>query len=98
MAQCFTGETEVMTEEGLIAIEEIEIGDYVLAENTVTGEQEYKEVLNVFISQTHKLVHLITINDESETTINTTDNHPFYVEGKGWVPTIELEAGDVLRT
>ncbi len=45
-AQCFTGETLVATDEGLVAIEDIEIGDYVLAENTVTNEQEYKEVLN----------------------------------------------------
>ena len=98
MAQCFTGETEVMTDEGLVAIEDIEVGDYVLAEDTVTGEQEYKEVLNVFVSQTNKLVHVTTADDNSETTINTTDNHPFYVEGKGWVPAIELEAGDQLRT
>jgi len=98
MAQCFTGETEVMTDEGLIAIEDIEVGDYVLAEDTVTGEQEYKEVLNVFVSQTNKLVYVTTTDSESGTTINTTDNHPFYVEDKGWVPAIELEAGDILRT
>ena len=102
MAQCFTGETLVATDEGLVAIEDIEVGDYVLAEDTVTGEQEYKEVLNVFVSQTNKLVHVTTADKNSETNtetiINTTDNHPFYVEGKGWVPAIELEAGDVLRT
>jgi len=106
MAQCFTGETLVATDEGLVAIEDIEIGDYVLAEDTVTGDQEYKEVLNVFVSQTNKLVHVTTADKNSETTtetttetnINTTDNHPFYVEGKGWVPAIELEVGDELRT
>ena len=75
-----------------------DLDDYVLAEDTVTGEQEYKEVLNVFVSQTNKLVHATTTDSESGTTINTTDNHPFYVEGKGWVPAIELEAGDELRT
>ena len=102
MAQCFTGETLVATDEGLIAIEDIEVGDYVLAEDTVTGEQEYKEVLDVFVSQTNKLVHVTTADKNSETntetTITTTDNHPFYVEDKGWVPAIELEAGDELRT
>ena len=81
-----------------MAIEDIEVGDYVLAEDTETGEREYKEVLKVFVSQTNKLVHVTTVDDDLETTINTTDNHPFYVEGKGWVPAIELEAGDVLRT
>jgi hypothetical protein len=28
--------------------------------------------------------------------IRTTDEHPFWVDGKGWVKTIELEPGDVL--
>jgi len=100
-AQCFTGETLVATADGLVAIETIEVGDYVLAEDTITGEKEYKKVLKVHVSQTTKLVH-VTISDEdsSETdeTINTTDNHPFYVEGKGWVAAIELEEGDILRT
>ena len=100
-AQCFTGETLVATADGLVAIETIEVGDYVLAEDTITGEKEYKRVLKVHVSQTTKLVH-VTISDEdsSETdeTINTTDNHPFYVEGKGWVAAIELEEGDILRT
>ncbi len=97
-AQCFTGDTLVETDEGLVAIEDIEVGDYVLAEDTVTGEREYKEVLDVHVSQTTKLVHVVTTDNDSESTINTTDNHPFYVEGKGWVPAIELEAGDVLRS
>ena len=97
-SQCFTGETLIETDEGLVAIEDIEVGDYVLAEDTETGEKEYKEVLNVYVSQTNKLIHVNTTDNDSETTINTTDNHPFYVEGKGWVPAIELEAGDVLRT
>ena len=97
-AQCFTGDTLVETSEGLVAIEDIEVGDYVLAEDTVTGEQCYKEVLKVHVTQTTKLVHVTTTDDDSDTTINTTDNHPFYVEGKGWVPAIELEAGDILRT
>ncbi len=94
-AQCFTGDTLVETSDGLVAIEDIEVGDFVLAEDTVTGETKYKEVLKVHVTQTTKLVHVTTTDEDSDTTINTTDNHPFYVEGKGWVPAIELEAGDV---
>ena len=41
---------------------------------------------------------LVYVTTEDGTTINTTENHPFYVEGKGWCAAAELEAGDVCRT
>lgn len=94
-SQCFTGETLVSTETGLCPIEEIQKGDYVWSENTKTGEKELKKVLSVSITETATLIHVIT---ENGTEINTTENHPFYVEGKGWVAAAELESGDMLRT
>ena len=47
------------------------------------------------MTETTTLVHVTT---ENGAVINTTENHPFYVEGKGWCAAAELEAGDVLRT
>lgn len=91
----FTGDTLVSTADGLRAIEEIEAGDYVWSENTETGEKELKKVLSVSVTEAKALVHLTT---ESGTVINTTENHPFYVEEKGWCAAEELETGDVLRT
>ena len=44
-SQCFTGDTLVSTEYGLLPIEEIQAGDYVWSENTETGEKELKKVL-----------------------------------------------------
>ncbi len=94
-SQCFTGDTLVSTEDGLHPIEEIRAGDYVWSENTETGEKELKKVLSVSITETDQLVHVTTGNG---TEINTTENHPFYTEGKGWCVASELEEGDVLRT
>ena len=94
-SQCFTGDTLVSTESGLRPIEDIQAGDYVWSENTETGEKELKKVLSVSITETDQLVHVITGNG---TEINTTENHPFYTEGKGWCVASELEEGDVLRT
>ena len=94
-SQCFTGDTLVSTEYGLLPIEEIQAGDYVWSENTETGEKELKKVLSVSVAETKVLVHVYT---ENGTEIDTTENHPFYVEGKGWCAAAELEAGDVLRT
>ena len=85
----------VSTEDGLRPIEEIQDGDYVWSENTETGEKELRKVLSVSVTETDVLIHVTT---EDGTAINTTENHPFYVEGKGWCAAAELEAGDVLRT
>ena len=94
-SQCFTGDTLVSTEDGLRPIEEIQAGDYVWSENTENGKKELKKVLSVSVTETTTLVHVTT---ENGTVINTTENHPFYVEGKGWCAAAELETGDVLRT
>lgn len=47
------------------------------------------------MTETKALVH---VTMENGTVINTTENHPFYVEGKGWCAAADLEDGDVLRT
>ena len=93
-SQCFTGDTLVSTEHGLRPIEEIQAGDYVWSENTETGEKELKKVLGVSVTETTVLVH---VSMEDGTEINTTENHPFYVEGKGWCAASGLEDGDILH-
>ena len=79
-------DTLVSTEDGLRQIGKIQAGDYVWSESTETGERELRKVLSVSVTETKALIHV------------TTENHPFYVEGKGWCAAAELEAGDVLRT
>ena len=90
---CFTGDTEVYTFDGLVCIEEISVGDEVLAYDYETGETELKEVLNVWVKETDEILHVSTSDGE---TIDTTTNHPFYVEEKGWVAAGDLEVGDIL--
>ena len=92
---CFTGDTEVYTDSGLVCIEDIEVGDKVWAYNPETGETELKEVLNVWVKETDEILHVSTSDGE---TIDTTTNHPFYVEEKGWVAAGDLEVGDTLVT
>ena len=92
---CFTGDTEVYTSDGLVCIEEIQVGDSVWAYNPETGETELKEVLNVWVKETDEILHVSTSDGE---TIDTTTNHPFYVEDKGWVAAGDLEIGDTLIT
>ena len=92
---CFTGDTEVYTSDGLVCIEDVEVGDSVWAYNSETGETELKEVLNVWVKETDEILHVSTSDGE---TIDTTTNHPFYVEYKGWVAAGDLDVGDILYT
>ena len=92
---CFTGDTEVYTSDGPVCIEDVQVGDSVWAYNSETGETELKEVLNVWVKETDEILHVSTSDGE---TIDTTTNHPFYVEEKGWVAAGDLEFGDTLVT
>ena len=89
---CFVAGTVVLTEDGNIPIEEVEEGDYVYAENPETGEKGLKRVLQTFINESDKLIH-IHVNKEE---IVETPQHPFYVCNKGWIGAVDLRAGDIL--
>ena len=73
--KCFKEGTPVVTEEGLKPIEEVKVGDKVLAYDEATGEQAYKKVVRLFRNKTDEWYH-ITANGEE---IVCTGGHPFYV-------------------
>ncbi|WP_379147446.1 polymorphic toxin-type HINT domain-containing protein [Paenibacillus sp. sgz500992] len=91
---CFTAGTKVQTDEGEKPIEEIEVGDKVLAKDDETGEMAYKEVEWLFQRDVEETYN-ITVGDE---VITTTDEHPFWIVGKGWVEAQHLVVGYVLTT
>ncbi|MFE6796508.1 polymorphic toxin-type HINT domain-containing protein [Paenibacillus chitinolyticus] len=95
VCNCFVGGTKVLTDEGEKNIEDIKVGDMVLAksENNPDGELAYKEVTALFLNQRDDIIKLHV----GEQVIETTDNHPFWVEGKGWVVADELQVGDKLQ-
>ncbi len=70
---CFVAGTLVCTIDGEVPIEDIEVGDYVLAENPDTGEIDYNPVLETYEHYTYDVVYL-TIDGEEFT---TTEGHPF---------------------
>ncbi|WP_258208112.1 polymorphic toxin-type HINT domain-containing protein [Paenibacillus radicibacter] len=92
---CFTAGTKVVTDDGEENIEDIEVGDKVLAKNEYdsNGELAYKEVTALYRNQRDDIIKLYV----GEQIIETTDNHPFWVEGKGWVFADELLVGDKLQ-
>ncbi|KOP68476.1 hypothetical protein AMS62_26965 [Bacillus sp. FJAT-18019] len=92
---CFAAGTKVLTDEGEKNIEDIEVGDKVLAkdENNPDGELAYMEVTALYRNQRDDIIKLHV----REQVIETTDNHPFWVEGKGWVFADDLQVGDKLQ-
>jgi hypothetical protein len=89
---CFTAGTKVLTDEGEKNIEDIEVGDKVLSKDEATGEVAYKEVTATFNHETDEIYN-IQVGGQ---TIESTFNHPFYVEGKGWTFVKDLKVGDLL--
>ena len=89
---CFVAGTLIATANGLVAIENINIGDSVLSADPETMQKKYMRVLDSFVRKVDKLTHL-TINDEI---IITTSDHPFYVNGQGFVPAGALCIGSEL--
>ncbi len=90
--QCFAEGTLVETEEGLKPIEEVKVGDKVLAYDEATGKQSYKEVVQLFRNETKEWYHIHVADEE----IVCTAEHPFYVAGLGFVTAKNLHKSDKL--
>lgn len=89
---CFTAGTKVQTDEGEKNIEDIEVGDMVLSKDDTTGQKAYKEVTATFNHETDEIYKIYVGNQ----VIESTYNHPFWVEGKGWQYVKDLKVGDLL--
>ena len=89
---CFVAGTLICTVDGEVPIEDIQVGDYVLAENPDTGEIDYKPVLETYEHDTYDVVYL-TIDGEE---FITTEGHPFYTLERGFVKAGELRYSDTL--
>ncbi len=90
---CFTAGTLILTDKGLVAIEQISSGDNVWSENPITGECGYKTVVKTFKNQVDTIVTIGLNNEEIETTIN----HPIWVLEHGWTSASKLKKGDMVK-
>ncbi len=89
---CFVAGTKVLTDKGEKPIEDIEIGDKVLSKDEKTGQKAYKKVLHLF-QHDDDTIYTIYVKGKK---IEATGNHPFWVDGKGWVLVEDLKVGDIL--
>lgn len=91
--ECFAAGTPVATLTGPLAIEKLQIGDRVLAQDADTGELAYKLVLGATIRPPVETVLVTTTRG----TIQATRGHPFWIVGRGWLMARELHVGDRLH-
>lgn len=89
---CFPAGTLVLTDEGEKSIEEIKVGDKVLAKSDETGEVAYKKIVGLFQKQADEIYYIHIRNE----IIEVTGEHPFWVDNKGWTLVEDLKNGDLL--
>lgn len=89
----FSGDTEVVMADGSSKpIEDVQVGDLVLAADPETGEQGSRAVTQLWVHQ-DELVELET----SAGTVTTTEDHPFWNEtDQEWQAAEDLDDGDQL--
>jgi hypothetical protein len=96
---CFEAGTPVLTSDGERPIETVRAGDMVLARDPETGHSQYRRVVATKHATARPVVKLqVRRGDGSTEAIGVTANHPFYVNGRGWVSADLLENGDLLAT
>ena len=95
--ECLVAGTQIWTFHGKQAIEQIRVGDLVLAKNAETGELAYKPVLRTTIRPATPLVRLTVAGESPSERITASPGHVFWVSGRGWLMASELESGEVLH-
>jgi len=97
-ANSFTGETLILMADGTKKpIKDVKLGDRVIATDPETGKTGPRKVVDLI---RHGGWHtMVAVRLSDGTTIDATDQHPFWVESRGeWVDAIDLEPGELLVT
>ena len=91
---CFGAGTPVMTRTGARPIEDLRVGDQVLAQSPSDGELYFRPILAVFHN---KPTATLRVEFEGETIV-ATGIHRFWKSGQGWAMARDLRPGDRVRT
>ncbi len=89
----FSADTLVATEAGAIAIGLLKVGDRILAYDQELDATDNYTVTAVLTHDDPTIVY-VTLDNE---TIETTQEHPFFTQERGWVPAGDLKPGEHVR-
>jgi hypothetical protein len=92
---CFVAGTPLLTPDGDKVIEAFKPGDYLLSrpDHDVNAQIELSVVEEVFVSAAAVIMLRVRGRD-----IWTSEEHPFYVRGEGWLTAKELQVGHELSS
>jgi hypothetical protein len=91
---CLAAGTKVWTDQGALAIEDIHVGDRVLAQDPDTGELMYKPVLGTTVRPASQLVRI----EAGQDSVTTSGGHLYWVAGDGWRKARELNSGEEIHS
>ncbi|MEV6159125.1 Hint domain-containing homing endonuclease [Nonomuraea sp. NPDC052129] len=95
----FAAKTEVLMSDGTRKrIEDIKIGDNVLADDPGTGQGGAKKVIALHRSRDTDLANVTIPTADSHATIHATQHHPWDATSKTWDDAADLHPADSLRT
>lgn len=87
---CLAAGTLVWTDAGPLPIEQVQVGDLVLAQDPESGELAYQPVLRTTVRPEGPLVRVSLTNRE---VFETSGGHLFWVAGSGWTKARDLASG-----
>jgi type II secretory pathway pseudopilin PulG len=93
---CFVAGTPVLTESGFVPIEQLSVGDVIWAANEDTAAFGFHPITEVFVHTDRTVWALHVVGEGSAEVIETTDVHPWFVDGAGWRSTAALQVGQSL--
>src|SRR5690606_29595384 len=86
------------TSHGPVPIEQVKVGDLVLAKDEQTGELVFRLVTDAIVTKQAALLDLSLEQEGRAIQLRTTDEHPFWVEGQGWTRADSLSPGTTVET
>lgn len=96
----FVAGTLVHTKNGLVPIERVRVGDWVLSQPETKGRSvsTYRPVVNTFAFDDREIVLVRCYRaDSTLDQFGVTANHPFWVKNEGWIRAEKLGSGSELE-
>jgi len=96
--RCFGAGTLVMTADGRKPIEDVTVGERVMARDEVSGETELRTVEHVIVRNDREVFELTFADGEQREVISVTSDHRFHTTERGWVVSAELQIGEAIES
>ena len=87
-----------MTADGRKPIEDVTVGERVMARDELSGETELRTVEHVIVRNDREVFELTFADGEQREVISVTSDHRFHTTERGWVVSAELQIGEAIES